>query len=157
MATKTAEKTVKANIRYVHMAPQKVRLIARLVKNMDIETAEHLLNSLPKRATKPIWKAISSAAANAVHNAEMDRKRLFVRSINVNESMTLKRHRPRAQGRAFLIRKRFSHICVEVAQRPETKKTTTRATKTSQTSKTPKAKTTAPKKTSAVISKTEMK
>ena len=109
-------KKVEAKIRYVHMAPQKVRRIATLVRNLPVIEAENLLENLPKRASIPIWKAIHSAAANAVHNQGLDRKNLVVAAITVGESLTLPRFMPRAQGRAYKIRKRFSHIYVTVSE-----------------------------------------
>ncbi|MFO0702881.1 MAG: 50S ribosomal protein L22 [Candidatus Andersenbacteria bacterium] len=119
MPTATKSKSVHAVIRYIHQAPQKVRRVADVVRSLDVEAAEHVLASLPKRATLPVWKAIKSAASNAVHNHDLDKARLYIQSIQVNPSMTLPRFAPRAQGRAFKIRKRFSHIDVVVAERPE--------------------------------------
>lgn len=122
-AAKSAKpKNVRAVIRYIHTSGQKVRRVADLVRSLDVNAAEHILASLPKRAATPVWKAVASAAANAVHNHEFDRARLFIETIQVNQSMTLPRFAPRAQGRAFKIRKRFSHIDVTVAERPVVKK-----------------------------------
>lgn len=114
-------RSVHAIIRYIHVAPQKVRRVADLVRSLDVTAAEHLLASLPKRATTPVWKAIKSAASNAIHNHDLDKNRLFVESIQVNQSMMLPRFAPRAQGRSYKIRKRFSHVEVAVAERPLTK------------------------------------
>jgi large subunit ribosomal protein L22 len=119
---KPAVKEAVAHIRYIHMAPQKVQRIADLVRSLDVQAAEHLLASVPKRASLPVWKAIKSAAASAVHNYELDAKKLYVRAITVGHSLELPRFMPRAQGRAYKIRKRFSHIDVIVAERPEPKK-----------------------------------
>jgi large subunit ribosomal protein L22 len=121
-APKAKAVRVRAIIRYVHSAPQKVRRVADLVRSLDVNAAEHILASLPKRAATPVWKAIASAASNAVHNHELDRSRLFIETIQVNQSMMLPRFMPRAQGRAFKVRKRFSHVEVSVAERPVTKK-----------------------------------
>ena len=120
MATKT--KQVRAAIRYIHTAPQKVRRVADLVRSLDVTEAEHLLASLPSRAAKPVWKAVKSAASNAVHNNDLDKERLFVAAIQVGDSMSLPRFAPRAQGRSYKIRKRFSHIEVTVRERPAKKK-----------------------------------
>ena len=95
--------------------------MADLVRSLDVTDAEHLLASLPKRATTPVWKAIKSASSNAIHNHDLDAKRLYVQSIQVNQSMMLPRFAPRAQGRSYKIRKRFSHVDVSVAERPVTK------------------------------------
>ncbi len=104
------DKKTTASIKYIHMAPRKIRRVANLIRRTTVANAENILVNLPKRASVPLVKALKTAKANAVHNESMDEKRLFINEITVNESMTLSRFRPRAQGRAFPIRKRFSHI-----------------------------------------------
>lgn len=158
----TAKKTVKveAKIRYVHMAPQKVRRVAALVRRLPVVQAEQLLENLPKRASVPIWKAIHSAASNAVHNSGMDRNQLIVEAITVGESLTLPRFMPRAQGRAYKIRKRFSHIYVTVSQPEGTTKKKSDSKKTTTAAK-PKvekaAKPATPVRAKAVIKDTKIK
>lgn len=129
---KVAElKRAEAHIRYIHMAPQKVQRIASLVRGLRVLDAEAMLATLPKRASVPVTKALGSARANAVHNYDMDAKLTWIESIRVGQSMELPRMMPRAQGRAYRIRKRFCHIdvvLVERAAQPAVK--TARAPKT---------------------------
>lgn len=138
------------------MAPQKVRRVADLVRRLPVVEAEHLLENLPKRASVPIWKAIHSAAANAVHNNGMDRSQLVVEAITVGESLTLPRFMPRAQGRAYKIRKRFSHIYVTVSQPTDVTKKKTAASKAT-TTKPITAKIATPTSAKAVIKDTKIK
>ncbi|MFH0830858.1 MAG: 50S ribosomal protein L22 [Parcubacteria group bacterium] len=115
-------KRAEAHIRYIHMAPQKVQRIATLVRGLPVLQAESLLESLPKRASIPVLKALRSARSNATHNHDMDAKQLHVESVRVGQSMTLPRMMPRAQGRAYRIRKRFSHIDIVLIERAAPKR-----------------------------------
>jgi|GEM_PF-385653 len=114
-------KRAEAHIRYIHMAPQKVQRIASLVRGLSVEAAEALLVNLPKRASVPVGKALGSARANAIHNYDMDIKQTWIESIRVGQSMELPRMMPRAQGRAYRIRKRFCHIDVVLVERAAAK------------------------------------
>jgi large subunit ribosomal protein L22 len=91
---------------------------------MQADQALAVLRFSPQSASEPVYKVLASAVANARHAAERDSRRLdveelVVREAYVDEGPTAKRFRPRAQGRAFRIRKRTSHITVVVAPRPE--------------------------------------
>ncbi len=105
---KTSE--VKAYARGIHMSPRKVRLVASLLKNMPVEEALNNLTFMTKKAALPIRKLVDSGVANAKHNFQIDLDRLFVKSVTVDGGQVMKRFRPRAQGRAFPIRRRTSHI-----------------------------------------------
>ena len=115
----------RAVARYVHMSPTKVRRVAALVKGRPVGEALDILRYSPQAAATPVYKVIASAAANAENNHAMDPESLVVAVAIADEGPTLKRIRPRAQGRAYRIRKRTSHITVEVEQ-VEQKKTTAR-------------------------------
>lgn len=124
MAAKTEEKkdtkqVVKATARYVRISPRKLRLVADLVRGRDIATARTTLSFTPKNGARVIDKLIASAVANAENNHDMTADDLYIRSIYVNEGPTMKRYRPRALGRAYRIRKRSSHVTVELASREE--------------------------------------
>ncbi len=108
---------VKAMAKTVRIAPRKARLVADLVRGKDCGEALSILNLTPKAASPIIEKVIKSAMANAEHNNDMDINNLYVKQILVNEGPTLKRFRPRAQGRASAIHKRTSHISVVVSER----------------------------------------
>jgi ribosomal protein L22 len=103
---------VRASARFVRIAPRKARLIADQVRGLHIEKARALLQFSPRGAARDIQKLIESAAANAENNHDLDAEEMRVATITVDEGPTLKRFRPRAQGRATPIHKRTSHIAV---------------------------------------------
>jgi len=107
-----APPVVRASARYVRIAPRKARLIADQVRGMHIEKARALLQFSPRGAAQDIHKLIDSAAANAENNHDLIGDEMTIASITVDEGPTLKRYRPRAQGRATPIHKRTSHIAV---------------------------------------------
>jgi ribosomal protein L22 len=103
---------VRASARFVRIAPRKARLIADQVRGLHIEKARALLQFSPRGAARDIQTLIESAAANAENNHDLDAEEMRVATITVDEGPTLKRFRPRAQGRATPIHKRTSHIAV---------------------------------------------
>jgi ribosomal protein L22 len=103
---------VRANARYVRVAPRKARLVADQVRGLHIEQALALLQFSPRGAAQDIQKLIQSAAANAENNHDLVGDEMRVASITVAEGPTLRRFRPRALGRATPINKRTSHIAV---------------------------------------------
>jgi large subunit ribosomal protein L22 len=107
----------KAIAKNIRISARKVRLVADLVRGKDINEAYAILFNTNKSSCLPIQKLIRSAEANAEHNNNMDVEKLFVKEIYANEGPTLKRIRPRAQGRASKINKRTSHITVVLAER----------------------------------------
>jgi large subunit ribosomal protein L22 len=109
----------RAVARYVHMSPTKVRRVVALIKGRPVQEALDILRFAPQAAAQPLYKVIASAAANAENNHAMDRDTLVVAVATADEGPTLKRIRPRAQGRAYRIRKRTSHITVEVESQPK--------------------------------------
>ena len=111
---------VTAHLRHLHMSPRKVRLVADLVRGLDIADADAQLAHLPKAAAIPVRKLIRSAVANAEHNAQLTPANLFVEQIVVNQGPTAKRFRARAFGRAAVIRKRTSHVSVVLGERGPT-------------------------------------
>lgn len=119
-ATSSADAPARARAvaRYVHMSPTKVRRVVALVKGRPVQEALDILRFSPQAAAEPLFKVIASAAANAANNHQMDGESLFVALATADEGPTLKRIRPRAQGRAYRIRKRTSHITVEVESQP---------------------------------------
>ena len=107
-----APPVVRASARYVRIAPRKARLIADQVRGLHIEKARALLQFSPRGAAHDIHKLLDSAAANAENNHDLIGDEMKITSITVDEGPTLKRYRPRAQGRATPIHKRTSHIAV---------------------------------------------
>ena len=110
-----------AQARYVRMTPLKCRRVLDLVRGLPVQDALDILRFDVHAASEPIYKVVASAIANAENNKDLDRRDLVVAQAYVDEGPTLKRFRPRAQGRAYRIRKRTSHITVVVqAQLAET-------------------------------------
>ena len=126
-AAADAPARARAVAKYVHMSPTKVRRVTALVKGRRVAEALDILRYAPQAAATPVYKVIASAAANAENNHAMDPESLVVAVAIADEGPTLKRIRPRAQGRAYRIRKRTSHITVEVESVPQ------RTTKKAQT------------------------
>ena len=104
----------KAQARYVRVTPQKARRIINQIRGLATAYAQALLHFAPQAVSEPIGKVLGSAVANAANNFNMNPDALFVTEAFVDEGPTLKRFRPRAQGRAFEILKRTSHITVVV-------------------------------------------
>ncbi|MBD1840637.1 50S ribosomal protein L22 [Coleofasciculus sp. FACHB-64] len=115
MAVDTTEE-VKAIARYIRMSPHKVRRVLDQIRGRSYREALIVLEFMPYRACDPVRKVLRSAAANAEHNAGLDPARLVVSKAYADQGSTLKRFRPRAQGRAYQIRKPTCHITVAVAQ-----------------------------------------
>jgi large subunit ribosomal protein L22 len=105
---------VKAKAKYVRITPRKARLVADEVRGKSYPEAVSLLRFTNKRAAKIIGDVVQSAAANAEHNEDVDPDELFIRELRVDDGPTIKRYRARAMGRATMIRKRTSHISVEL-------------------------------------------
>ncbi|MGY6529847.1 MAG: 50S ribosomal protein L22 [Cyanobacterium sp.] len=106
---------VKAIARYIRMSPSKVRRVLDQIRGRSYREALIILEFMPYRACEPIIKVLRSAVANAEHNQGLDPTTLVVSSAYADGGPTLKRYRPRAQGRAYQIRKRTCHITVAVA------------------------------------------
>jgi large subunit ribosomal protein L22 len=108
-----------AKARFVRVSATKARRVIDLVRGKTVSEALDILRWAPPQASEPVAKVIASAAANAQNNDGLDPSTLVVAAVYADEGPTAKRIRPRAQGRAFRIRKRTSHITVVVAPRPE--------------------------------------
>ncbi len=106
--------SARATARYVGVTPMKARRVVDLVRGLPVEEALTVLKFAPQDAARDVYKVVASAAANATHNEQMPRDGLVVSEAWVDEGPTAKRFRPRAQGRAYRIRKRSSHITVVV-------------------------------------------
>ncbi|MEJ7773526.1 MAG: 50S ribosomal protein L22 [Nocardioidaceae bacterium] len=114
----------KAQARHVRVTPQKARRVVDLIRGRQAQDAVSVLLFAPQAASEPVRKVVESAIANARVKADraseaFDERDLVVHAAYVDEGATMKRFRPRAQGRAFRVRKRTSHITVVVAGRDE--------------------------------------
>ncbi len=109
-----------ARVRHIRVTPQKARRVVNLIRGKQAQEALAILKFAPQGASEPVYKLVASAIANArvkadASNTFLDEQDLFVSAAYVDEGTTLKRFRPRAQGRAFQILKRTSHITVVLA------------------------------------------
>ena len=112
--------TVRAKARYVRTAPRKARLVIDHIRGKPVEQARALLLTTPRAASRDVLKLLDSAIANAENNHELVADELVVGRAYVDEGPTLKRYRPRALGRATRIRKRTSHMTIELTNQIET-------------------------------------
>ena len=107
----------KAVARFVRIAPRKVRQVANEIKGKGVDEALETLQFTPRAAAEVLRKVLHSAVANAENNLELDRNSLVVANALVDQGPTLKRFRPRAQGRAAGIRKRTSHLTLVLKEK----------------------------------------
>lgn len=107
----------KASLQYARVGAQKARLVADVVRGKNVNEAVKILTNMNKKSALMIKKIIESAMANADYKKTMDIDKLYVKTITVNQGPVLKRFRPRAQGRAFGVRKKTSHINVILEER----------------------------------------
>ena len=107
----------RAYLRHARIAPRKVQIVLDLIRNKPVELAAAILKNTPKAASEPVYKLMQSAVANAENNHNMDKNNLYVAECFVTPGPTMKRMRPRAQGRAFRILKRTSHITIVLKEK----------------------------------------
>ena len=107
----------RAYLKYARIAPRKVQIVLNLIRGKDVELARAILKHTPKAACEPLEKLLKSAVANAENNFNMDKNNLYVAECFVFPGPTLKRIRPRAQGRAFHVLKRTSHVTMVLKEK----------------------------------------
>jgi len=112
----------KAHLRYVRITPRKARLVLDLIRGKQVGEAISILRHTPRGASPVIEKLLNSAIANATNNYNMNPENLVISQAYANEGPTMKRIQPRAQGRAFSILKRTSHITLVVKEKEDTAK-----------------------------------
>ena len=101
---------VTAKLRYLRIAPRKVRMVADLIRGKRVIEAQKILHFLPKKASLPLVKLLKSAAASAKNNHQLEEVNLYISKLTVDEGPKLKRWRARARGQAYEIQKKTSHI-----------------------------------------------
>ena len=111
------KKIAKAYLRYVRISPRKVQIVCDLIRGKDVGTAMAILMQTPKAASEPLIKLLKSAVANAENNNGMDVSKLYVSEVFATPGPILKRMMPRAQGRAYRINKRSSHVTIVVKEK----------------------------------------
>jgi len=107
----------RAYLKFIRISPRKVSIVLDLIRNQPVDKARAILKFTPKAATEYLLKLLDSAIANAENNHEMDVSRLYVAECFVCPGPILKRIRPRAQGRAFHIHKKTSHITMVLKEK----------------------------------------
>mgnify|MGYP001023023224 CR=1 FL=1 len=105
-----------AHAKYVRISSRKVKIVIDLIRGKSVKEAQAILMYTPKAASEPVLKLLNSAVANAENNLDLSADTLYVAEVFANQGPTLKRFRPRAQGRASRIRKRTSHITIILDQ-----------------------------------------
>jgi ribosomal protein L22 len=108
---------IRAQAKYVRSSPRKARLVVDHIRGKSVEEARAILQHTPRAAAEPVLKVLESAVANAEHNHELLPEELHIHQVMVDEGPTIKRFRPRAQGRATRIRKRTSHITINLTNK----------------------------------------
>ncbi|WP_405488971.1 50S ribosomal protein L22 [Nocardia sp. NBC_00511] len=126
MSTETQNPTARATAKHVRVTPMKARRVVDLVRGRSVQDALNILKFAPQAASEPVAKVVASAAANAENNLGLNPATLVISTAFVDEGATMKRFQPRAQGRAFRIRKRTSHITIEVESVPSLSNAATR-------------------------------
>ena len=109
--------SARATAKFVRVAPFKARRVIDLIRGKSVDEAASILRFAPQSASEPVAKVLASAVANAENNFNLNPADLVVSVAYADEGPTMRRLQPRAQGRAFHIRKRTSHITIEVALR----------------------------------------
>ncbi len=109
----------RATAKFVRISSSKVKIVLDLIRNKPLSEAYAILKFTPKRGSEVVYKVLKSAASNAENNFEMDPEKLYVKECFANEGPSMKRVRPRAQGRAFRIQKRTSHVTIVLDQAEE--------------------------------------
>jgi len=113
---------MKAIAKYIRISPRKANLVASLVRGKKTDEALTLLKFLPKKAAQILYKILASAVANAENNLKVDPSNLYIKQILVNKAPTIKRGQPVSRGRWHPIKKRNSHITIELAVQAQEKK-----------------------------------
>ncbi|MEG1752425.1 MAG: 50S ribosomal protein L22 [Christensenella sp.] len=106
----------KAIAKYVRVSSRKVKAVIDLIRGLQVADAKAILMNTPNGATEPVGKVLAAAVANEENNMNLSADTLFVAEVFADQGPTLKRFRPRAQGRASRIRKRTSHITIILDQ-----------------------------------------
>ncbi|MPM30391.1 50S ribosomal protein L22 [bioreactor metagenome] len=107
----------RASVKYVRISPRKVKIVCDLIRGKSVGQATAILMNTPKAASEPLQKLLKSVSANAENNHEMAPEKLYVSEVFANPGPVIKRIMPRAQGRAFRINKRTSHITIVVKEK----------------------------------------
>ena len=107
---------ISATSKYIRISPTKLDVILSKIRGKSYKEALQILKYLPQRSGAIIWQTLYSAISNATNNFDLEKENLIIKEAFVNQGPILKRMRPRAQGRAFAIQKKMSHITIRVCE-----------------------------------------
>jgi len=110
------KKIVSATSRYIRISPSKIDVIIQRIRGKSYKEALQTLKYLPQKAGSIVWQTLYSAVSNATNNFDLEKENLIIEEAFVNQGPILKRMRPRAQGRAFAIQKKMSHLTIRVSE-----------------------------------------
>ena len=110
------KETVSATSKYIRISPTKVDVIISKIRGKTYKEALQILKYLPQKSGAIVWQTLYSAVSNATNNFDLEKEKLIITEAYVNQGPILKRIRPRAQGRAFSIQKKMSHVTIKVAE-----------------------------------------
>ena len=113
---KEGKETVSATSKYIRISPTKVDVIISKIRGKTYKEALQILKYLPQKSGAIVWQTLYSAVSNATNNFDLEKEKLIITEAYVNQGPILKRVRPRAQGRAFSIQKKMSHVTIKVAE-----------------------------------------
>ena len=113
---KEGKETVSATSKYIRISPTKVNVIISKIRGKTYKEALQILKYLPQKSGAIVWQTLYSAVSNATNNFDLEKEKLIITEAYVNQGPILKRIRPRAQGRAFSIQKKMSHVTIKVAE-----------------------------------------
>ena len=113
---KEGKETVSATSKYIRISPTKVDVIISKIRGKTYKEALQILKYLPQKSGAIVWQTLYSAVSNATNNLDLEKEKLIITEAYVNQGPILKRVRPRAQGRAFSIQKKMSHVTIKVAE-----------------------------------------
>ena len=113
---KEGKETVSATSKYIRISQTKVDVIISKIRGKTYKEALQILKYLPQKSGAIVWKTLYSAVSNATNNFDLEKEKLIITEAYVNQGPILKRVRPRAQGRAFSIQKKMSHVTIKVAE-----------------------------------------
>jgi large subunit ribosomal protein L22 len=113
---KEVKESVSATSKYIRISPTKVNVIISKIRGKTYKEALQILKYLPQKSGAIVWQTLYSAVSNATNNFDLEKEKLIITEAYVNQGPILKRIRPRAQGRAFSIQKKMSHVTIKVAE-----------------------------------------
>jgi large subunit ribosomal protein L22 len=107
---------ISATSKYIRVSPSKIDNIIVKIRGKSYKEALQILKYLPQKTGAIVWQTLYSAISNATNNFDLEKENLIIKEAFVNQGPILKRMRPRAQGRAFAIQKKMSHLTIRVSE-----------------------------------------